>query len=287
MKRSIIKQTAIALLMAAITFAASKKDPAPTPVAGVTISQTALTLAEGRTTTLRAEVTPADAENKQVSWTSDKPSVATVADGVVTAVAAGAAKITAYAGGKSAACTVTVTGPAPVTMTMTTAKAGRVSIGLAGSGAATIDWGDGSAPQAITLSAYNAATGFTSSQTFAHAYAAATARTVTVTAGNVTHLYCYDNDLTTLDVSKNAVLKTRWCHKNKLTALDVSKSAVLNELFCQVNQLGAAGLNALFGTLHGNNTGSKWIYIRDNPGAGACTQKIATDKGWTENTTSL
>lgn len=61
------------------------------------------------TVTLTATVLPENATDKTVVWTSDDETVATVADGVVTALAEGTATVTATAGGKSASCTVTVT----------------------------------------------------------------------------------------------------------------------------------------------------------------------------------
>ena len=54
---------------------------------------------------------------------------------------------------------------------------------------------------------------------------------------NLTHLYCYYNQLTTLDVSKNTQLTTLWCYSNQLTTLDVSKNTQLTELYCYSNQL--------------------------------------------------
>ena len=78
-------------------------------VTGVTLNKTALTLTEGESETLTATVKPDNATNKTVTWTSSDSTVATVdANGKVTAVKEGTAKITAKAGDKTAECTVTV-----------------------------------------------------------------------------------------------------------------------------------------------------------------------------------
>lgn len=86
----------------------------PVTVTGVTLDATTLELAVGGTETLTATVAPDDATNKAVTWSSSDESVATVADGVVTAVAEGDAIITVTTedGGKTATCAVTVTATA-------------------------------------------------------------------------------------------------------------------------------------------------------------------------------
>ena len=83
------------------------------PVTGVTLDQTSLTLTEGETGTLTATVQPENATNKNVTWESSDTSVATVANGVVTAVGAGTATITVKTqdGNFTATCTVTVERP--------------------------------------------------------------------------------------------------------------------------------------------------------------------------------
>ena len=78
-------------------------------VTSVTLDKKTLKLMVGETATLTATVKPDDATDKTVTWSSLDPKVATVKDGVVTAVKAGTAKITAKAGDKTATCTVTVT----------------------------------------------------------------------------------------------------------------------------------------------------------------------------------
>ena len=78
-------------------------------VSGVTLDPTSLSIEVGKTATLTATVTPSEATDKTVSWSSSNESVATVSDGTVTAVAEGSATVTATAGNKSATCSVTVT----------------------------------------------------------------------------------------------------------------------------------------------------------------------------------
>jgi len=98
-------------------------------------------------------------------------------------------------------------------------------------------------------------------------------------------LTCADNQLTDLDVSNNVLLMHFDCSNNLLTNLDVSNLKALVTLNCVKNQFSAAGLNALFGTLHGNyvNGGYKWIYINNNPGSNDCDRTIAMFKGWIVN----
>ena len=80
----------------------------PIPVTGIALDQSALDVEMGTTATLTATVSPDNADDKTVTWTSSNEAVATVADGVVTGVAPGTATITAAAGDFSDACTVTV-----------------------------------------------------------------------------------------------------------------------------------------------------------------------------------
>ena len=78
------------------------------PATGITIDKTTAELTEGETLTLTATVSPEDATDKTVTWTSSDETVATVANGVVTALKAGKATITAANGGNTATCELTV-----------------------------------------------------------------------------------------------------------------------------------------------------------------------------------
>ena len=73
---------------------------------------------KGQAASLTATVTPDNAANKNITWSSSNLSVATVVDGTVTAVANGTADITATAAdgsGVSAKCSVTVRVPNNIT----------------------------------------------------------------------------------------------------------------------------------------------------------------------------
>lgn len=80
------------------------------PVKSITLSDSSLRLTENDVYTLTATITPSDATDKNINWTSSNTDVATVDyNGNVTAIKIGTTTITASCGGKSAICTVTVT----------------------------------------------------------------------------------------------------------------------------------------------------------------------------------
>ena len=82
-------------------------------VTKVELNKTSLTLDVGARDTLTATITPDNATNKNVTWSSNNESVATVENGKVTATGEGTATITVTTedGDKTATCTVTVTAP--------------------------------------------------------------------------------------------------------------------------------------------------------------------------------
>ena len=56
-------------------------------------------------------------------------------------------------------------------------------------------------------------------------------------------LYCYNNQLTELDVSQNRGLLNLICLRNQLTSLDVSKNTALKQLSCADNQLASLDMS--------------------------------------------
>ena len=193
-------------------------------------------------------------------------------------------------------------------ITMTTEQSSALFY-LAGSGVATVDWGDGSEKISLTLNRR---------VDFSHTYPNESIRTITINGDNITELKglslyitslevsrcteleelsCHgtftnldirknsaltylrcQGELTSLDVSKNTAL-TKLIVYCELTSLDVSKNSALTDLDCNSNQLTTTALNALFTTLH-SSTGEKSIGIRNNPGTTDCDRSIAERKGW-------
>ena len=90
------------------------KDPV-IEAANVTLDKTTLDLTKGDSATLTATVTPENATDTTVTWTTSNDKVASVESGKVTALSAGTTAITATtANGLTATATVTVTEPTPV-----------------------------------------------------------------------------------------------------------------------------------------------------------------------------
>lgn len=82
------------------------------PVGRVTVSKTSLTLTTRFSYALTAKITPLDATDQSIVWSSDNASVVTVdQSGVLTTLSSGTAVITAEAGGVTGKCTIKVIAP--------------------------------------------------------------------------------------------------------------------------------------------------------------------------------
>ena len=111
----------------------------------------------------------------------------------------------------------------------------------------------------------------------------------------LTGLYCSDNQLTTLDVSGCTALTMLDCYDNQLTSLDISKNTVLTMLFCTDNQLTTLDISqntALMQLLCYNNqltsldvsknTALTILYCYNNPGDGVSKFPVTA---WFDNAT--
>lgn len=60
---------------------------------------------------------------------------------------------------------------------------------------------------------------------------------------SLTELYCSENNLTSIDLSKNLSLEALGCYENKLTRLDLSVNKALTDLDCSANNLSQLDLS--------------------------------------------
>lgn len=83
-----------------------------TAVSNISLSNIKVAMTKGNTFTLNVTVSPSDATNKALTWSSSDTSVAIVSAGKVTALKVGTAFITAKSNnGKTATCKVTISNP--------------------------------------------------------------------------------------------------------------------------------------------------------------------------------
>ena len=101
------------------------------PVSSIHLNKTDTTLIVGQTVTLTATVLPSNATDPTYTWSSDNTAVATVSNGVVTAMAEGTAHIRATANDGSGVygeCTVTMPNPLLTPLTMEALTDGTIKV---------------------------------------------------------------------------------------------------------------------------------------------------------------
>ena len=234
----------------------------------------------------------------QAEWTSSNPNVLEVSGDKITVKSPGTSEVTVKRDGKHAVLSVVV----PLAG-MNTFSRSEASIHLIGTGTATIDWGDGTAPETVTVSGGNG--------TFCrHDYAGNTVnRRILITGGaGVTQLGCnniqltgefristnpkleylgfYVGDVSSLKTGVCPVLRTIECNNNALTELNVSKCAALENLWCATNRMTIEALRSLITSLPVYPTSTDasslkgTIDISGNTGATPNLRGEAEAKGW-------
>ena len=122
-------------------------------VSSINFDKTGVSLKVGETVTLTATVKPDDATDKIVTWSTSDASVATVSDGVVTAIKLGSATIRAKAGDKEATCVITVEAT-PVTSVTLDQTSASLKVGETVSLTATVK-PDDATDKSVTWSSSN------------------------------------------------------------------------------------------------------------------------------------
>lgn len=123
MNKFVLKGLACMFLLAILTGTAAcgdKEDPTVVSVIGVALDKTTASVKPGEDIMLTATITPADASDKSLRWTSSDTKIASVDAGKVTGVAVGEVTITVTTvdGNKTATCVVTVATDAPSSQTV-------------------------------------------------------------------------------------------------------------------------------------------------------------------------
>ena len=199
------------------------------PVTSIALNTSSASLKVGDTKQLSATVSPSNATDKSVSWSSSNSSVASVnSSGLVTAKGAGTATITCRANdgsGVQATCNVTVSEPVTISINST-------------------NFPDGNFRNYLLEQDYGKDGKLTGGEIKDITYIWVNAKNISSLKGielftALTSIQCNGNQLTTLDISMNTALTSLDCFNNKLTALDVSKNTALTELWCMGNQLKA------------------------------------------------
>ncbi|MDR0700132.1 MAG: Ig-like domain-containing protein [Tannerella sp.] len=198
-------------------------NPAYVPVADITLDKTEVTLTEGGTVRINATISPADATNQTVTWTSQHPAIATVDEnGNVRAVLFGTTTITAQAGDKSASCIVTVNEQEGVPINFQDLKFEKF----------LIDNGyDLDKDSVITTAEVSKITELD-----------CRSRNITSLVGieyfkSLEKLVCRDNHISSVDISKNTSLKYVDFRNNKIEELEVGSLMNLETLICDENEL--------------------------------------------------
>ena len=202
-------------------------------VDGISLDKNKLELGIGESSKLSAAISPANASNKKITWTSDNSGIAEVdQNGNVTGKAEGNAVITVTTedGNKTATCTVKVEKGAILIL-----SPDKKDIRI----------------KAVTSSGNITVIGCTQTELTGNSITETTLNATSdrvILKGDITNLSCCNNKLTNLYVQGLNDLKELYCSGNQLTSLNVQGFNNLESLNCSDNQLtslNVQGLNKL------------------------------------------
>ena len=209
-------------------------------VTEVRLNYTSVPMKIGDTKQLTATISPSNATDKSVTWSSSNTSVAKVSNtGLVTAVSEGTATITCKANdgsGKSATCSIPVSSALVAEINATNFPDEEFRKYLLSQ-----SYGEDGK---LTESEISKVTSISVSGKYSEPGSIKSLKGIEYFTA-LKYLYCSYNQLTTLDISKNTALTSLSCNNNQLTSLDVSKLTALTSLDCDNNQLTSLDVSRL------------------------------------------
>ena len=96
-------------------------------------------------------------------------------------------------------------------------------------------------------------------------------------------LACYNNQLTSIDLSYNTALTVLSCYNNKITNLDVSKNTALTTLYIYQNKINGDAMGAFVESLPEVENGMLRVVYNEDEENVMTRAQVATakEKGWT------
>jgi len=201
-----LSTTLLAVAIASVAFlTACEEAEQIISVIGIELNQTSATMTVGTTLTLVPNVSPANASNPALRWISSDSTVASVANGTITAIAPGNANIMAISidGGLIATCAVTVipeTAPnVPVTNVSLNSTGGLLTVGKSAMLIATV-WPENATNQTVTWTSNNPAVASVVNGLVTAISAGTATITVTTEDGNFTATFTVAINAATPDI---------------------------------------------------------------------------------------
>ncbi|KAK3582276.1 hypothetical protein CHS0354_023815 [Potamilus streckersoni] len=186
----------------------------------------------GKKIQITATVSPANAANKDLTWTSSNETVASVTtNGLITTLAKGNATITATSKDGSKISTSVTVNVGPY-FYIPDANFRNNLKGIAAANKTSWFSNIDDKENVLDITKANEFTGNLDVNTSNIANLSGIEYFTKLTT-----LSCYSNELTSLDVSKNVALTTLRCDDNQLTSLDVRNNVALKSLRCNNNEL--------------------------------------------------
>ena len=250
------------------------------PITQIKLNKTSLSLQPNQNETLVATVSPDNATDKSVSWSSSPTGIVTVSSsGLVTAVKEGTTTVTCKANdgsGVSATCKVTVTNPDAVVAEIN-----------------STNFPDANFRSWLLSQSYGADGKLTESEMNSVTFLNVENKGINNLKGveyftELTSLTCGMNSLTSLDISKNVNLTHLSCERNQLSSLNLSNNKSLVYINMSYNKIQHSYMDELVNSLPKNTTSVPHnlmvANLYYNSDGNICTKTQVANikaKGWT------